>query len=90
MYLRLTNGLPNQSFISLVQEFVRFALSRLEVIVITLDVHAIRRSTRIRILLRLTRQGSIFINTVLSIIIMCGICMVKQNHPYMGMRHYIM
>ena len=30
MYLRLTNGLPNQSFISRVEEFVQFALSRLE------------------------------------------------------------
>ena len=30
MYLRLTNGLPNQSFISRVEEFVQFALSRPE------------------------------------------------------------
>ena len=30
MYLRLTNGLPNQSFISGVEEFVQFALSRPE------------------------------------------------------------
>ena len=28
VYLRLTNGLPNQSFISRVEEFVQFALSR--------------------------------------------------------------
>ena len=37
--------------------------------IITLGVHVIRRSARIRILLRLTRQGSIFINMVLSLII---------------------
>ena len=30
MYLRLTNGLSNQSFISGVEEFVQFALSRQE------------------------------------------------------------
>ena len=30
MYLRLTNGFPNQSFISGVEEFVQFALSRPE------------------------------------------------------------
>ena len=30
MYLRLTNGLPNQSFISGVEEFVQFSLSRPE------------------------------------------------------------
>ena len=34
------------------------------VTVITLDVHVIRRNARIRFLLRLTKQGSIFINTV--------------------------
>ena len=60
------------------------------VTVITLDVHVIRRSARIRILLRLTREGSIFINTVLSLIIVCGTCMVRLNHLYMGRRHYIM
>ena len=60
------------------------------VTVITLDVHVIRRSARIRILLRLTREGSIFINTVLSLIIVCGTCMVRLNHLYMGSRHYIM
>ena len=61
-----------------------------EVTVITLDVHVIRRSARIRILLKLTRQGSIFINTVLSLIIVCGTCMVRPNHLCMGRRHYIM
>ena len=30
MYLRLTNGLPNQSFILRVEEFFQFALSRPE------------------------------------------------------------
>ena len=30
MYLRLTNGFPNQSFILGVDEFVQFALSRSE------------------------------------------------------------
>ena len=57
------------------------------VTVITLDVHVIRRNARIRILLRLMRQGSIFINTVLSPIIMCGTCMVRPNHLYIGMRY---
>ena len=90
MYLRLTNRLPNQSFISRAKKFVQFALSRIAVTVITLDVHVIRTSAKIRILLRLTRQGSIFINTVLSLIIVCGTCMVRPNHLYMGMRHYIM
>ena len=60
------------------------------VTVITLDVHVIRRSARIRILLRLTRQGFIFINTVFSLIIVCGTYMVRPNHLYMGRRHYIM
>ena len=60
------------------------------VTVITLDIHVIRISTRIRILLRLIRQGSIFINMVLSLIIVCGTCMVRPNHLYMGRRHYIM
>ena len=58
--------------------------------VITLDVHVIRRTARIRILLRLMRQGSIFIDMVLSIIIVCGTCMVRPNHLYMGIRQYIM
>ena len=88
MHLRLTNGLPNQSFISGVEEFVQFALSRPE----GSDGNHIRcpcnrRNARIRILLRLTRQGSIFINTVLSLIIVCGTCMVRPNRLYMGMRH---
>ena len=45
--------IPNQSFISGVEEFVNLHLvDQKAVTVITLDVHVIRRSARIRISLR--------------------------------------
>ena len=91
MYLRLTNGLlTNHLYRESMNLFDLHLVDQTVVTVITLDVHVIRRSARIKSLLRVTRQGFIFIKTVWSLIIVCGTFMVRQNHLYMGMRHYIM
>ena len=61
------------------------------VTVITLDAHLYnKKKCQNKNFVEVNETRFHLYKTVLSLIILCGTCMVRQKNLYMGMRHYIM